>query len=110
MTDYAQEIQITLDEANEKIDAGESLLRLRRNKDFKRLIEKGYLNDEALRLVAARANPNLTEQQRESLVTQIDGIAHFQNFMNLILQEAHYFEDVKREYENSLSVDDDEVA
>ena len=48
-----QQIQISIEQANEVIALAEALERLQANKDFQVVIAKGYFEKEAIRLVEA---------------------------------------------------------
>lgn len=57
-------------------EMAESLDRLRSNRDFKKVIEIGFLKDEAVRLVHAKGNPDLqTPAAQASILRDIDAIA-----------------------------------
>lgn len=54
-----EEVQITLDQAKNKVKLVEALDRLERNKDFKLVIGEEFLKQEPLRLVGCLSDPSL---------------------------------------------------
>lgn len=65
-----------------KAEAGKALERLRRNPDFKSLIVQGYLKDEAVRLVHAKADPQFDSPTRQAAIDRdINAIGAFAVFL-----------------------------
>lgn len=80
-------IEIDIKEAEKNIERMEALNRLRANKDFKALIEEGYLGDEASRVVLAKAEPGLqNEDSQKYLDNMIIAIGYFRQYLNKIYQ------------------------
>jgi hypothetical protein len=77
-----QDIETSIQGAQQGINLGASLERLVLNRDFKQVILTGYLEKEAIRLVHLKADPSMqsTEQQR-SILTQLDSIGHLQQYL-----------------------------
>lgn len=72
-----------------RIDAGNSLERLRSNRDFNKLIVEGYLKDEAIRLVHAKADPALQSASAQAAILRdIDAIGALEQFFTTIYQQA----------------------
>lgn len=71
------------------VELGEALARLRGNRDFQRVIEEGYLRDEAVRLVLSRSEPALQSAEKQAaILTAIDGIASLNSYLVIIRQQA----------------------
>lgn len=68
---------------------GNALIRLRGNKDFKTVILTGYFEQEAVRLVHLKADPNMqsVESQR-SIVSQMDAIGALNQYFNTVTHKA----------------------
>ena len=82
-----EEVELSIEEAQKNIDKMEALNRLRQNKDFKELIEVGYLQDEASRTVLAKAEPALqSDEQQRILDNMINSIGYFRQYLNKIYQ------------------------
>ena len=96
-----EHIQIHIEEVKHLIALKDALLRLKQNKDFQEVVEKTYLEKEALRLVYARANLNLTEEQRANALSMLDGIGHFVCFLDGIIAQGKHFEEELKEYEEA---------
>ena len=91
MTDQVQ-IDITIDEVKHHVELGNALNRLRENRDFQLVIEKGYLQDTAVRVTSALANPN-AEHKRNTFLEQLLAISHLQQYLRAVAtmaQEGKY--------------------
>lgn len=79
-------VEVTIEELKESIELAEALKRLQSNPDFNKVINKGYLEDNAIRLVALRSSPSLQEkEQQESVLKEIDGIGALLNYFRRIM-------------------------
>jgi len=81
MSDQLHEIELHIDEARKQIAFAESLDRLRDNKDFVAVIEDGFFKDEAERVVALKADPNIQgeneQKQIDNIITSIGGLRQY---------------------------------
>lgn len=102
MTTELHQIEVTIEQAKDTLEAMRALERLRKNKDFIKLIEEGYLKDEACRLVLARAEPALqTTENQSQLNKMIDGVGYFRQYLNKIYQMGHHAEASIEDHENT---------
>lgn len=71
--------------ANRKtVERGKALARLLGNKDFKEVIKDGYFNQEAIRLVHLRSDPNMqTPEKQDSIIKQMDAIAALSEYLRV---------------------------
>lgn len=75
-------IDIQIDEAKKKIERKNALKRLQQNPDFKELIEKGFLEDHAVRQVLLKAHPGMQGESAQNLLDQqITAIGGFKQFL-----------------------------
>lgn len=82
-----EQIEVTIEEAEANINKLEALQRLRKNSDFKLLVEDGYLKDEASRLVLTLADPAVQgEEQQAVLHKMINGVGYFRQYLHRIYQ------------------------
>ena len=82
-------IEKNIKEAQEIVDKGDALERLYANKDFRAVILKGYMEQEAVRLVHAKANPGLQNADMQaSIVKQIDAIGSLSTFLRTVVHQA----------------------
>jgi|AntRauTorcE11897_2_1112592.scaffolds.fasta_scaffold02531_4 protein-disulfide isomerase len=94
------EIEANMKDLQEMIDLESSLMKLRKNKDFKKVIEKEYLEQEAVRLVHLKADSNMQDEHMQArIVKQIDSIGNFTAFLDLIMQKADAARDALNECE-----------
>lgn len=71
------------------MDRFAALERLRNNRDFKEIISKGYMKDEAVRLVHLKAAPQMcTPELQASIIKQIDAIGALDSFFNNMRHQA----------------------
>lgn len=72
----------SIETAHAQLDIGKAIERLHRNPDFKAVILKGYLEQEAIRLVHLRTDPAVqSPAQQADIIRQIDGIAAFKDYL-----------------------------
>lgn len=87
--DAVIEIEKNIKLAKERVDLGDSLERLRNNRDFKKVIQEGFFLDEAVRLVQLKADPAFqTMERQESIMKQIDAIGALNQYFQTIFQFA----------------------
>jgi hypothetical protein len=85
------QVELSIEEAQKNIDRMEALTRLRKNKDFILLVEEGYLQDEAARVVLAKAEPGLQgNDQQIMLDNMITAIGYFRQYLNKIYQFGNH--------------------
>jgi hypothetical protein len=82
-------IEKNIQEAQAYVDAANALLKLKDNREFKKVIMKGYFEEEAVRLVHLKADSNMqTPDMQKSLDKQIEAIGSFSNYLNTVLYKA----------------------
>ena len=92
-------IDISIEEAQSIVNRAKALDRLMENKDFQELIVKGYLEQEAVRITQALANPAM-DSRRNSLLEQLLAISHLQQYFNAMrAMGKEYSESLKELYE-----------
>lgn len=71
------------------VDAASALERLQSNRDFRKLIMEGYLQNEAVRLVHLKADPEYqTSVKQDAIIRDIDAIGSLNGFLNITLQQG----------------------
>jgi hypothetical protein len=87
MSNQIKQVEVTIEQAKEVIALRDALDRLIKKKEFKQIIDIGYFQDEAARLVIARANPGLQgEAQQRALNNQITAVGEFRQYLAGIYQ------------------------
>ena len=82
-----EQIEISDNQAKEMIFKMESLLKLTKNRDFKKVIEEGYFEKEASRAVLLKADPNMQDAEaQKSLDNQIIAIGYLRQYFTTIMQ------------------------
>ena len=77
-----QQIESNLKRNAVLTDLGNALARLKGNRDFKKVILEGFFEDEAIRLVHLKADPNMqSEQSQKSITTQMDAIGNLSQYL-----------------------------
>lgn len=83
----------SIKEAQTKLDKYKALERLKKNRDFNQIINEGFLQEEAIRLVHLKAHPAMqTIAHQESIIKQIDAIGILASFFEVIGMEARQAE------------------
>lgn len=82
-----QKVELTIEQAETSLARMHCLNRLYENKDFQKLILKGYFKDEASRIVLLRADINMqSKDQQKQVDTIITGIGALHQYFNTVYQ------------------------
>lgn len=82
-----EEIEISIEQAKSTISTMESLLKLTKNRDFKKVVLEGYFEKEASRLVLLKADPSLQkDEDQNQIMNQINAIGYVRQYFNTIMQ------------------------
>lgn len=93
LPDQLAQIDRQIDADKETQLVAKAMERLTENRDFRDIILKGYFQNEAARLVMAKADVNLqSEASQKSIIQQIDAIGSFHAYMNDILMRGRLAE------------------
>ncbi len=86
-TDEMKQVELAAEEARKKVDHAESLRRLMKNRDFRKVIEVGLLRERAVELVALKADPNQqSEEDQASLDREIVMVGELRQHFSAVLQ------------------------
>jgi len=97
-----EQVELSIEEAQKNIDRMEALERLRKNRDFKLLVEEGYLQDEAARVVLAKAEPGLQgPEQQVMLENMIIAVGYFRQYLNKIYQFGSHSKRAMSEHQDT---------
>lgn len=97
-----EQIDVGIDQAKAIIELGQSLDRLQTNKDFVKLINEGYLKDEAVRLVGLKADSNLQSPEHQKRIDDgIMGIAQLKHHLRFVSQMASQARQDLTDYEEA---------
>lgn len=99
-----EHVQISIEQSKKMIDLGESLSRLGKNPDFKRLISEGYMKDFAVDLVHLKSSPAMqSPEKQKNLDDAIIAIGQLNIYLNNIMTQASMANESIVEYEQTLS-------
>ena len=88
-TQVIQDIELNIKQAKVLVDTGNALERLRNNRDFKEIINKGYFEQEAIRLVHLKGDPSMqTAEYQDSIIKQMDAIGALNQYFNTVFHRA----------------------
>ena len=77
-----ERIEVDIKTAEENIARYEALQRLKVNRDFKEVIEEGYLKDESVQAVLSKAEPSLQGDEHQKMLDNIIiGIGYFRQYL-----------------------------
>ena len=94
------QIEVNIESAKEAIACRDSLVKLTKNREFKKIIEDGYFKDEASRIVLVKADPALqSAENQEQLDKQIIAIGELRQYFRMIFA-------VGAEAERSMTADE----
>lgn len=84
-----EEIELNIQQAKSIVELGNSLERLRNNKDFKKVIIEGFFEKEAIRLVHLKADYNMQDaDSQKSIATQMDAIGTLSQYFSKVRHEG----------------------
>lgn len=84
-----QDIEENIKEARKIVELAECVDRLRKNRDFKQVIQEGYFHKEAVRLVHLKSDPAFqTPERQKSILLQIDAIGALNQYFDGIYHAA----------------------
>lgn len=85
-----EQVELSIEAAAIAIKAMKSLERLMKNKDFRKVIDTGYLETEAVRLVHLKADFNMASDDNQAFVNRgIDSIGMLRAYFSQILTKGH---------------------
>ena len=105
------ETVVYLDQAKKDVAFRDAILRLRKNRDFKKIFEEGYFKDEAARIAQAIVNYEMQgDVDQRNLSEQFKAIGHVQNWLMTKTMLGNQMEKEIKEYEESLKQEIKETA
>ena len=92
-SDRIENIEISIQQAQKQVNKMNSVFNLHNNRDFIDVIEKGYFEEEASRLVLLKADPNLQKpEDQASIIRSIDAIGHFRQYLGTVISLGRMME------------------
>lgn len=96
MSDLEQ-IELSMEQAKEKIELAEALDQLQKNPHFKKVIGEKYLKEYSINLVNRKAHLGFQdEKQQKYIEAQLNAIGHLNQFFGFIMQEGNMAQDALR--------------
>lgn len=75
-------VELSLKQAKEKVAMAVALRRLRKNKDFQKVISGNFMKDDAIRVVTALAEPAYqNDESQRHLLKRLDAVGQLEQFM-----------------------------
>jgi len=87
-------VEIEIEAAKEMIALRDSLNKLYKNKQFKAVIEQSYFKEEAARLVMAKSNTSLSDDNQKYIDNMILGIGALANYFEMVARRGAEMEQV----------------
>ena len=98
-------LEVQIDQARAAVNLNDDLLALQSVPAFQRVINKGYLEEEAIRLVRAKADPMLrSPEEQAELDNAIIGIGQLVQYFRKISAIANTMERTIKEAEKELEL------
>lgn len=86
---HIEAIEQDIATANTIVALGNTLERLKKNRDFNTVIVKGFFEAEAIRLVHLKSDPGMqSKEAQESIIKQIDAIGALSSYLDTIVLRA----------------------
>lgn len=97
-----REVELSIEEARAAVELRDALERLRENRDYKLVVEKGYFIDEPARMVMLRSEPHMQEDgQLQYLARALDGVGFYRQYERKIVQMGNMSEQAIRDNETT---------
>lgn len=81
------QVELSIEHAQKTIGLMNSVLKLSDNADFKAVIEVGYFEKEASRLVLLKADPNMQGENDQKMINNaINAIGYFRQYLGTTIQ------------------------
>lgn len=97
-----EQIEMSVQEAQTKIDKSDALARLEKNKDFKFLFLDGFFKEDAIRSVMVLASPNAAnEEQQKQIQERINLIGGLYNYLHYVHLEGEQSRNAMTAYEET---------
>ena len=87
MEEQLEVLESNMTESKHFVDVKNSLVKLQKSKDFKKVVIEYYFKEEAARLVMAKSS-NLTEEQQMVIDKMIYGIGSLAKFFDSVLSRG----------------------
>lgn len=89
MTSEIQQLEHEIQNSKKAVELGNALERLFNNRDFKNIVLKGYMEQEAVRLVHLKASPEMDSPAKQAaIVRDIDAIGTLSGYFKEIQRQA----------------------
>jgi hypothetical protein len=108
MSDIEQ-IEISIEHAKDMVARRDACLKLKSNRDFKKVILEGYFKDEPVRLTALLGTPGM-EAHKASIIASLESISQLQQYLQTTLQLGDMAASQIGEYEVELEAIRNETA
>jgi len=83
------EMQISIQQAQEAVALGDALERLQNNPDFQKLIIVDYLKEQAARLGHLMSDPQMQEKsKRKEVIRELEAIGYFLSYLRTVGQRS----------------------
>lgn len=96
-----EQVEIQIETAKKIISTRDDYVKLSKNRLFKNIIEKGYFQEEAARLVMAKANMGLNDHQQARIDNMISGVGSLANYFEMIMRRGNEMEQALSEHEQT---------
>lgn len=97
------QVEISIEDAKETIELGHALNRLAGNKDFKKVIQEGYLENGALEQVKLLGHPNMqSPEQQADIMKELQSASNLHAYFVSIMQRADTMQRALVEHEATL--------
>lgn len=95
-----RDIDNAIVELKKVIEMADAVQRLKKNKDFKKIIIEYYGTDYASELVRAKAQPQTQDEKSQKFIgSQINAIGHLFNFLDVLIAQGSPAKDNLEEHE-----------
>lgn len=107
MSEVAQqiaEVELGIEHAKTLVEKAAAIRRLALNPDFQKIIEKDFFEGEAIRLTHLVSDPQISEDVREKVKTDLMSVGFLKRFLSVTVQMGDQAEQAIIADENELDI------
>ena len=97
-----QDLEAQKADLQKQVELRDQILKLSGNHDFRKVINEGFLRDEAARSIRMAGEPTLTAQEKSGLIEMALAAGHLQRYLSANVQMGNRAEETIHEIDATL--------
>ena len=97
-----QELEAQKEDLKKQVELRDQILKLSGNHDFRKVINEGFLRDEAARSVRMAGEPTLTPVEKAGMIEMALAAGHLQRYLSANIQMGNLAADTIKQIDEAL--------